>query len=108
MSQERLFIVEDERIVAEDLHDMLTRLGYHVLGIASTGEEAIEKSEALRPDLVLMDIRLAGELDGVQAAEIIWTHQGIPVTYLTAFADENTLERAKATMPFGYILKPFE
>jgi PAS domain S-box-containing protein len=108
MAGERLMIVEDERIVAEDLRDMLKRLNYEVVGMASTGEEAIQKAEELQPDLVLMDIRLAGEMDGTQAAELIWAQQGIPVTYLTAYADESTLERAKATLPFGYILKPFE
>jgi len=100
--------VEDERIVAEDLRDMLKSLKYEVVGIVSSGEDAIQMAEETRPDLVLMDIQLNGQLDGVQAAEAIWAHQGIPVTYLTAFADENTLERAKATLPFGYILKPFE
>ncbi len=108
MAGERVLIVEDERIVAEDLHDMLQRLNYQVVGIASSGEEAIRKAEETHPAIVLMDIRLNGELDGIQAAEMIWTRLGIPVTYLTAYADENTLERAKATLPFGYILKPFE
>ena len=108
MSNERILIVEDERIVAEDLRDMLQRLEYQVLDIASSGEEAVRKAEDLHPDLVLMDIRLSGSMDGIEAAEMIWTHQEIPVTYLTAYADEPTLERAKATLPFGYILKPFE
>jgi PAS domain S-box-containing protein len=108
MAGERVLIVEDERIVAEDLHDMLKRLDYQVVGIASSGEEAVQKAEETHPDIVLMDIRLNGPMDGVQAAEIIWTHQSTPVTYLTAYADENTLERAKATLPFGYILKPFD
>jgi CheY-like chemotaxis protein len=108
MAEERLLIVEDERIVAEDLQELLKRLNYQVVGIASSGEEAIQKAEETRPDLVLMDIRLNGELDGIQAAETIWTHYNVPVTYLTAYADDSTLERAKATMPFGYILKPFE
>ncbi len=108
MAGERLLIVEDERIVAEDLRDMLKTLKYDVVDIVSSGEEAVEKAEQLRPDLVLMDIRLNGEMDGVQAAEIIWSRVEIPVTYLTANADEGTLERAKATLPFGYILKPFE
>jgi PAS domain S-box-containing protein len=108
MSGKRILIVEDERIVAEDLHDMLKRLNYDVVGICSSGDEGVEKAGALRPDIVLMDIRLNGEMDGVEAAELIFAQHGIPVTYLTAYADENTLERAKATLPFGYILKPFE
>jgi PAS domain S-box-containing protein len=108
MADEQLMIVEDERIVAEDLRDMLERMGYKVVAMATSGEEAIRKAEETQPDLVLMDIRLNGGLDGIQAAEAIWAHYSIPVTYLTAYADEKTLDRAKATMPFGYILKPFE
>jgi PAS domain S-box-containing protein len=108
MAGERLMIVEDEKIVAEDLRDMLEHLGYKVVATATSGEEAIHKAEEARPELILMDIRLNGELDGIQAAEVIWATHEIPVTYLTAYADESTLERAKATMPFGYILKPFE
>jgi PAS domain S-box-containing protein len=108
MAQEKLLIVEDERIVADDLSDMLKSLNYNVLDIVSSGEEAVEKAEALHPDLILMDIRLNGAMDGVQAAEMIWTRLEIPVIYLTANADDSTLERAKSTLPFGYILKPFE
>jgi len=108
MANERVLIVEDEKIVAEDLHDMLERLNYQVIGLASSGEEAIQMTEANHPDLVLMDIRLKGDMDGIEAAEAIWAQFETPVTYLTAYADESTLERAKATLPFGYILKPFE
>ena len=108
MANERVFIVEDEGIVAADLQTMLKRLGYTVVGMAASGEEAVEGIARTLPDLVLMDIRLQGEMDGIQTAEHIMVHHDIPVTYLTAYADETTLERAKTTLPYGYILKPFE
>lgn len=108
MPDEKIFIVEDERIVAEDLKRMIERLGYKVVGSAVNGADAIRQVEASRPDLVLMDIRIQGAMDGIEVAEHIYTHFDIPVSYLTAYADETTLDRAKATMPFGYILKPFE
>ncbi|MBC9889321.1 MAG: response regulator [Opitutae bacterium] len=103
----KLLVVEDEGITAEDIKDYLISLGYDVLGICSTGEEAVEKVRNLEPDLVLMDIRLAGVVDGIQAADIIREHYEIPVVYLTAYSDPQTLERAKITDPYGYVLKPF-
>jgi PAS domain S-box-containing protein len=108
MANERIFIVEDERIVAADLESMLKELGYEVAGMAASGESAVEKVEEAMPDLVLMDIRLEGTMDGIDAAEQISARFNIPVTFLTAYADESTLGRAKTTMPYGYILKPFE
>ena len=108
MAHEHIFIVEDEGIVAADLQSMLKRLGYNVVGMAATGEEAIEGIARTLPDLVLMDIRIQGDMDGIQTAEHVMIHHDIPVTYLTAYADETTLERAKTTLPYGYILKPFE
>ncbi len=108
MAGEQILIVEDERIVAEDLKLMLERLGYRVVGSASSGEEAMNKVEATKPQLVLMDIRIQGSLDGVDVAEQVVAQFGIPVIYLTAYADETTVERAKGTLPAGYILKPFE
>jgi diguanylate cyclase (GGDEF)-like protein/PAS domain S-box-containing protein len=104
----RILIVEDETIVALDLKSSLTLLGYSVVGTASSGEEAIAKANETHPDLALMDIILKGEMDGVQAAEAIRSQLDIPVIFLTACADESTLERAKVTEPFGYLLKPFE
>jgi PAS domain S-box-containing protein len=100
-------VVEDESITAKDIESSLTRLGYRVTHIAHSGEEAIEKAASTRPDLVLMDIRLKGEMDGIQTAEQLRTRFGIPVMYLTAYADDATLTRAQATAPFGYLLKPF-
>jgi PAS domain S-box-containing protein len=108
MIKARVLVVEDERIVALDIQSRLRELGYDVPVTVATGERAIRKAEELRPNLVLMDIRLAGEMDGVEAAQHIRAHFNIPVIYLTAYADVSTLERAKITEPFGYILKPFE
>jgi len=91
-----------------DLQGRLNSMGYEVVGHSVSGEDAIVKAETLRPDMVLMDIMLDGQLDGIQAAEVIRARFAIPVIYLTAYADTATLERAKITEPFGYILKPFE
>lgn len=106
--QKRILVVEDETIVALDLQSSLTLLGYEVVGTASSGEEAIAKAESTRPDLVLMDIILNGDMDGVQAAETIHSMLNVPVIFLTACADEKTLDRAKVSQPFGYLIKPFE
>ncbi len=108
MANSQILIVEDETIVAMDIEDELVGLGYTVAAIASSGQEAIEKTAKTRPDLVLMDIRLKGKMDGIEAAEQIRTRFNIPVVYLTAYADDDTLERAKITEPFGYIIKPFQ
>jgi signal transduction histidine kinase len=108
MSLIRILVVEDEPIVAEDIASRLTRMGYEVVGIVESGEAAIALAEATLPSLVLMDIILEGELDGIEAAEWLRANLEIPVVYLTANADESTLQRAKATIPFGYILKPFK
>ena len=108
MSEPRILVVEDEGIVARDLQDTLERLGYAVPAVASSGEEAVEKAAETHPDLVLMDIVLKGAMDGVEAADQIRSHFDIPVVYLTANSDEDILERAKITEPFGYILKPFQ
>jgi PAS domain S-box-containing protein/diguanylate cyclase (GGDEF)-like protein len=108
MDKVRMLVVEDERIVSMDLQRRLKAMGYEIAGSAVSGEEAIKKAEELRPDMVLMDIMLDGEMDGIQAAEAIRARLKLPVIYLTAYADTATLERAKITEPFGYILKPFE
>jgi len=108
MSKERILVVEDERIVAEDIKLRLNGLAYTVCGIAFSGEEAVKKIGEMRPDLVLMDIILEGSMDGIEAASLVKSRFGIPVIYLTAYADDKTLERAKMTEPFGYLLKPFE
>jgi two-component system cell cycle sensor histidine kinase/response regulator CckA len=104
----QILIVEDERIVAGDLRARLKRMGYRVAAIASTGTDAIHAVNEHRPDLVLMDIRLEGTMDGIQAADTIRRTHNIPIIYLSAYADQSTVERAKVTEPFGYLLKPFE
>jgi DNA-binding LytR/AlgR family response regulator len=108
MSKLNVLIVEDESIVAKDIQHSLKKLGYNVLGICSTGEEAIKSAEELTPDLVLMDIMLKGAMNGIEAAAHIRETNKIPVIFLTAYADENTLSKAKVSEPFGYIIKPFK
>jgi PAS domain S-box-containing protein len=108
MKETKILIVEDEAIIARDIEKNLTGLGYKVVSIVDAGEDAIREAEEKRPDLVLMDIRIRGDIDGVEAAEQVRTRFDIPVVYVTAYADEATLERAKITEPFGYLLKPFE
>lgn len=104
----RLMIVEDEFIVAKDIEVKLKKMGYDVIGIVTTGEEAVQQALAMKPDLILMDIKLDGEIDGIEATTQIHEHLDLPVIYVTAFADERTLQAAKLTEPFGYVLKPIE
>src|SRR5262245_37688362 len=105
MAAPSILIVEDEAVVAVDIASKLGRLGYGVAGTVWRGEDAIALALERRPDLVLMDIRLAGRIDGIEAAERIRAECQVPVIYLTAYADRATLQRAKVTRPFGYILK---
>ena len=106
MEKKKIMVVENERIVAHNLARQLTDLGYDVVATAYSGEEAVDKFREVHPDLVLMDIVLAGEMDGIQAAETIASLSGAPVVYLTAYADDKTFSRATLTSPFGYIMKP--
>jgi PAS domain S-box-containing protein len=108
MNKTTILIVEDEAIVAADLAAKLRQLGYEIAGTVAEGEEAVKLASHLRPHLVLMDIRLEGAIDGIEAAEAISRQIDVPVIYLTAHSDAATLARAKITQPFGYILKPFE
>ncbi|MDP2799885.1 MAG: response regulator, partial [Deltaproteobacteria bacterium] len=108
MAETKILVVEDEGIVAEDIRRSLQNLGYTVSAVVSSGQEAVKKAEEYKPDLVLMDIVLKGEIDGIEAANQIRLCFNIPVVYLTAYADERTMDRAKVTEPFGYIVKPFE
>ncbi|MEH2435696.1 MAG: ATP-binding protein [Nostoc sp.] len=108
MTKAKILVVEDEAIVAKDLQLRLIKFGYTVPAIASSGEEAINKAVETSPDLVLMDIKLKGSMDGIEAAEEIYKRLDIPVIYLTAYADDNTLRRAKITEPFAYLIKPFK
>ena len=106
--KENILVVEDQRIIACDIKDCLERFGYNVPAITAYGEKAVEIAEQLRPDLILMDVMLKGDKDGIEAAEEIVSKFNIPVIFLTAYSDERTLTKAKTTQPFGYILKPFE
>lgn len=108
MPDPKIVIVEDDAIIGRHIQVSLKRLGYTVLAVFLSGEEAVAQIGLLSPDLILMDISLAGEIDGVEAASLIRSQYHIPIIYLTAFADQQTLQRAKITDPFGYILKPFD
>ena len=108
MSKSKILVVEDEAITAKDIQDRLKGLGYDVPAIASSGEGAIKKTEEIKPDLVLMDIVLKGDMKGIEAAVQIRDRFDIPVVYLTAHIDEASLEKIRATEPYGYITKPFE
>ncbi len=104
----RILLVEDEGIIAEDLQTSLEDMGYDIVGLAATGAEAVKKAVRTKPDLVLMDIVLRGEMDGIEAADQIRATVNCPVIYLTAYADDKILERAKSTEPFGYLIKPIQ
>jgi len=108
MLEAKIMIVEDEAILATDLRNQLQTMGYSVTAIASSKEKALQRIAEDPPDLVLMDIRIKGRADGIDTAREIKARYGIPVIYLTAYADETFLERAKITEPFGYMIKPVE
>jgi len=107
MAQEKILIVDDEVVVAEDIRRQLHSLGYTVVGVVSSGNDAVYVAGEHRPDVILMDVKLKGPIDGIDAARMIHTQYGIPVIYLTAFSDEDTLERARRTLPLAYLIKPF-
>lgn len=104
----KILVVEDESIVAKDIQVCLRKLGYEVVGMCSTGESAIEMAKDKEPDLVMMDIMLKGEMNGIQAAGTIRDHSDIPIIFLTAYTDRDTVDKAKETEPYGYIIKPFK
>ena len=106
MAGERIFIVEDDRTLLPMFQDLVRNLGYTVAGSASTGEDAIASVVKVRPDLVLMDIRIGGNIDGIQAADEIRARLAIPILYMTAYDEQQLLERAKGTEPYAYLLKP--
>jgi CheY-like chemotaxis protein len=108
MNQELILVVEDDGIIASDIKRSLEKVGYQVLLSVSSGEEAIEIAKLHRPDLVLMDILLEGDIDGIEAAEQIKSILNIPIVYISSSADKHVIERAKRTEPFGYLIKPFE
>ena len=100
MEKARILIVEDETIIAMEVESQLQRLGYEVTSVVDTGEKAISKAESDKPDLILMDIRIKGEMDGIDAAEVIRNKFGIPVIFSTAYLDEERIERAKISNIF--------
>ncbi len=104
----KILIVEDVIIVATDLQQRLEKLGYNIVGIVNNGNDAIKITEETKPDLILMDIILKGDLDGIETVQIINELHNIPHIYLTFYYDDKTLERASKTQPFGYITKPFD
>lgn len=108
MSKTNVLVVEGENIVSKDIQHSLKKLGYNVVGAASTGEKAITLAHEHKPDVVLMDIMLKGDMNGIETASKIKESLNIPVIYLTAYADEATLSKAKVTEPYGYIIKPFK
>jgi signal transduction histidine kinase len=103
----RILVVEDERIVAFNLQQRLSQLGYDVPAVAASGEEALRLARETQPDLVLMDIRIMGDFDGIETAARLNAVSAVPVVYLTAYSEDATIERARATRPYGYLLKPF-
>ena len=107
MTGETILVVEDEAIVAKEIQEKLQESGYAVPVIVASGKEAIKEAGRIKPDLILMDIVLEGKIDGITAADSIMGSYDIPVVYITAHADDNTVERARKTHPFGYIVKPF-
>jgi CheY-like chemotaxis protein len=107
MTPLRILIVEDERVISTDIRRRLSRMGHAVVGIAASGEEAIEDAQRLQPDLVLMDVRLRGHMDGIEAAQHIRAQFEIPVIFMSAYTTVQTLEHIWRTMPAGYLSKPF-
>ncbi len=103
----KILVVEDEAIILLQLEEILHAIGYTVAGLAASGEDAIEKARRLKPDLVLMDIVMPGKLNGIEAAKIITEELGIPVVFVTSYADDTIIEKAKSVKPYGYIVKPF-
>jgi two-component system response regulator LytT len=103
-----ILVVEDESIVRKDIEQSLKKLGYQIVGHADTGERAVELALSLHPDIIMMDIMLKGKMTGIEAANKIKQEKDIPVIYLTAYADQPTLDKAKVTEPHGYLIKPFK
>lgn len=108
MSKTNVLVVEDESIVSKDIQMSLKKLGYNVVGAATSGDKALELAASENPDIVLMDIMIKGDMNGIETAAIVKERHKIPVIFLTAYADESTLSKAKVTEPYGYIIKPFK
>lgn len=110
MSKKKILVVEDEAIVAKDISVCLNKIGYDVLQTFARAEKALDylSSDLDKPDLILMDIMLAGDVSGIEASAVIKDKYDIPVVFLTAYADEKTISKAKVTEPYGYVIKPFK
>jgi two-component system, response regulator PdtaR len=108
MDRIKILVAEDERIIAMDLKNTLQKLGYQVTSVVNTAVDVIQKVEVEKPDVVLMDIMLESMLDGIEAAHILSYKYNVPIIYVTAYNDEQTLNRARATHPFDYIIKPYD
>ena len=108
MESKTILIVEDEKIIAEDIKNIIIKFNYKVPAIVTSGEQAIQKAKELKPDLILMDIVIEGDINGIEAAKQIYREYGIPIVFLTAYADEKIIKQAAKSSPFGYIIKPFE
>ncbi len=106
MSGQRIMIVEDDAIIAEKIKLSLEDMGYEIASMVNNGEKAIDQAFRYHPDLILMDIRLKGEMDGIEAIEIIQSQKDIPVIFMSAYSDAKKVKRAKQTQPHGYIIKP--
>lgn len=104
----KILIVEDEAVIAIRLQERLTAMGYHIIGMSYSSEEAMEQARGLRPDLILMDIMIPGKMDGIAVANSVKTELDIPVIFLTAFSEDKIIDRAKQAEPYGYIVKPFQ
>src|SRR5512137_1754333 len=103
----KVLVVDDEAIITMQLEERLSAMGYTVAGMAASGEEAVDKARRLRPDIVLMDIVMPGRMNGIEAAKIIADELDIPVVFVTSYADDTIIEKAKNVRPYGYIVKPF-
>ena len=106
MTKTRVMVVEDERIVALNLQQRLTKLGYEITTLVASGGQALHEIENNTPDIILMDVNIEGDIDGIETVARIPEHHNIPVIYLTAYSEEATLQRARSTRPYGFLLKP--
>lgn len=103
----KVLVVDDEAIISMQLEERLTSMGYSVVGMAASGEEAINKARSMQPEIVLMDIVMPGKMNGIEAAKIITEELDIPVVFVTSYADDAIIEKVKCVRPYGYIVKPF-
>jgi CheY-like chemotaxis protein len=108
MATTQVMIVEDQQMLVMGLRNILQRLGYNVSDVAASGDEALEKAGEKHHDVILMDIRLKGDMDGIEAARLVREQYDIPVIFVSAYADEDTLERASQAQPYGFLVKPFD